>query len=142
MDLLKRENVQILQTASDWKDAIYQAVRPLEQHGYVEARYKDEIISNVNRLGPYFIVAEHIAMPHARPEQGAIETQIGVTLFREDICFGDADATARLFVTLCAKDADSHLNALMEISALLSDDDTVANILASKDADTLFQYFQ
>ncbi len=142
MDLLKRENVQILQTANDWQDAIYQAVRPLEQHGYVDARYKDEIISNVNKLGPYFIVAEHIAMPHARPEQGAIQTQISVTLFREDICFGDADSTARLFVTLCAKDADSHLNALMEISALLSDDDTVANILASKDADTLFSYFQ
>ena len=31
MDLLKKENVQIVESASDWKDAIRMAVLPLEQ---------------------------------------------------------------------------------------------------------------
>ncbi len=142
MDLLKRENVQILDGAADWKDAIRQAVRPLEQNGYVEARYKDEIIANVNKLGPYFIIAENIALPHARPEQGAIDTQIGVTLFQQDIDFGGATSTARLFITLAAKDSNSHLDALAKISELLSDEEYVEKILSSKDVDTLYRYFE
>lgn len=35
MDLLKKENVQIVESATDWKDAIRISVQPLEQHGYV-----------------------------------------------------------------------------------------------------------
>lgn len=84
MELLKKENVQICDAAADWKEAIRTAVKPLEEHGYVEARYKEEIISNVEKMGPYIVIADNIALPHARPEQGALKTQIGVTLFRKD----------------------------------------------------------
>ena len=85
MSLLKKENVQICESADNWRDAIRISVRPLEQGGYVESCYKDGIIENVEKLGPYIIIADHIALPHARPEQGAVKTQIGITLFRQDI---------------------------------------------------------
>lgn len=141
MKLLKLENVQICDSAKDWRDAIYIAVKPLEEHGYVESRYKDEIISNVEELGPYIVIADQIALPHARPEQGVRKTQIGVTLFRENVIFDGKDMPARLFVTLAAQDSNSHLDALMEISELLSDEKTVQKILDSKDAETLYHYF-
>ena len=85
MGLLKRENVQICETPGNWRDAIKISVLPLEQGGYVKSCYKEGIIENVEKLGPYIIIAEHIALPHARPEQGTIETQISITLFRQDI---------------------------------------------------------
>ena len=142
MDLLKKENVQICDSAKDWRDAIYISVLPLEKHGYVEPRYKDEIIANVESMGPYIVIADYIALPHARPEQGALKTQIGVTLFRNDVVFdGKDDMPARLFVTLAAKDSDSHLDALVVISDLLSDEATVEKILESPDVETLYQYF-
>lgn len=141
MELLKKENVQICDAAADWRDAIRIAVRPLEEHGYVEACYKEEIISNVERMGPYIVIADNIALPHARPEQGALKTQIGVTLFRKNVVFEGKDMPARLFVTLAAKDSDSHLDALMEISELLSDESTVERILEAPDTEGLYQYF-
>jgi len=141
MDLLKKENVQICESAEDWRDAIRTAVKPLEEHGYVEPRYKEEIISNVENMGPYIVIADNIALPHARPEQGAISTQIGVTLFRHDVVFDGKDMPARLFITLAAKDSNSHLDALMEISELLSDETTVQKILESSDTEELYQYF-
>ena len=51
MDLLKKENVQIVESASDWKDAIRIAVLPLEQDGYVYRR-KDEgtFVAKENRV--------------------------------------------------------------------------------------------
>lgn len=141
MELLKKENVQICDTATDWREAIRIAVKPLEEHGYVESRYKEEIISNVEKLGPYIVIADNIALPHARPEQGAIKTQIGVTLFRKNIVFEGKDMPARLFVTLAAKDSNSHLDALMAISELLSDESTVERILEAPDTEDLYQYF-
>lgn len=142
MSLLKQENVQICENAGNWKDAIKLSVLPLEQGGYVESRYKEGIIENIEKLGPYIIIAEHIALPHARPEQGAIETQIGITLFRRDIPFNNQGTSARLFVTLAAKDSSSHLDALMQISELLSDENKVDKILASPDVQTLYHYFE
>lgn len=141
MNLLKKENVQICESAKDWRDAIRIAVRPLEEHGYVEPRYKEEVISNVESMGPYIVIADNIALPHARPEQGVLETQIGVTLFRNNIVFDGKDMPARLFITLAAKDSDSHLDALMEISELLSDDEIVQKILQTTDIESLYQYF-
>lgn len=141
MELLKKENVQICDSAADWREAIRIAVKPLEEHGYVETRYKEEIISNVEKMGPYIVIADNIALPHARPEQGALKTQIGVTLFRKDVVFDGKDMPARLFVTLAAKDSNSHLDVLMEISELLSDESTVEKILQSSDTENLYQYF-
>ncbi len=141
MELLKKENVQICDTAPDWREAIRMAVKPLEEHGYVEPRYKEEIISNVEKMGPYIVIADNIALPHARPEQGALKTQIGVTLFRKDVLFDGKDIPARLFVTLAAKDSNSHLDALVEISDLLSDESVVQKILEAPDTENLYQYF-
>lgn len=142
MGLVKLENVQICEKANDWREAIKISVQPLEQGGYVKSCYKDGIIENVEKLGPYIMIADEIAMPHARPEQGAIETQIGITLFREGVRFDGKETTARLFVTLAAKDSDSHVDALVKISELLSDDETVEEILEASDVQTLYHYFE
>lgn len=142
MSLLKKENVQICERADNWRDAIKISVLPLEQGGYVKSCYKDGIIENIEKLGPYIIIADHIALPHARPEQGVIDTQIGITLFRKDIEFDGRETTARLFVTLAAKDSNSHLDALVQISELLSDEHEVDKILASPDVQTLYHYFE
>lgn len=142
MDLLKLENVQICERAADWRDAIRTAALPLERNGYVEPRYKEEIIANLERLGPYIVIAKNIALPHARPEQGAIKTQLGVTLFREPVQFEGKETSARLFVTLAAQDSNSHLEALVTISELLDQPEKVAQILSAKDAETLYSYFQ
>ncbi len=142
MKLLKQENVQICEKADDWRDAVRISVLPLERGGFVESRYKEGIIENVEKLGPYIVIADHIALPHARPEQGAIETQISITLFRQDVAFEGREAAARLFVTLAAKDNDKHLDALSKISELLSDEDTVRKILESPDVQTLYKYFE
>lgn len=141
MDQIKLENVQVCDRAADWRDAIRTAVLPLEKHGYVEPRYKEEIISNVEKLGPYIVIAENIALPHARAEQGVLKTQLGVTLFREPVRFDGKEMPARLFVTLAAADANSHQDALMAVYEVLEDEAVVEEILQAKDAEELYRFF-
>ena len=80
-------------------------------------------------------------MPHARPEQGVLKTQVAVTLFRNEIVFNRDDARANLFITLAAADADSHLAMLVKISELLQDESTAEKIFASKTVDELYRCF-
>lgn len=141
MDLIKRENVQVCDKAADWRDAIRISVTPLERNGYVEPRYKEEIIGNIEKLGPYIVIADNIALPHARAEQGVLKTQLGVTLFKESVLFDGKDMPARLFVTLAAKDADSHQDALMSVYEIFGDEEKLEEVLKSPDADTLFGFF-
>lgn len=141
MEQLKLENVQVCERAADWRDAIRTAVLPLERGGYVEPRYKEEIISNIEKLGPYIVIADDIALPHARAEQGVLKTQLGVTLFREPVWFDGKETPARLFVTLAAADPNSHQDALMAVYGVLEDEDTVEEILKSEDAETLYRFF-
>lgn len=141
MNLLQRENVQILEQAIDWRDAIRKAVIPLEAGGYVETCYKEEIIKNVESMGPYIVIAEHIALPHARPEQGVNKTQMSITLYRNEVLFDGKDMPASLFITLAAADNNSHLDALMTVSELLADEEKVRQILEVPDVDGLYNYF-
>lgn len=39
MELLKQENVQICESAQDWKDAIRISSKLLEEHGYIQPSY-------------------------------------------------------------------------------------------------------
>ena len=141
MELLKAENVQILESAADWKDAIRKSTELLEKGNFVTADYKEGIIENVEKLGPYIVIAPHVAMPHARPDQGALKTQIAVTLFRNEVSFPREDASAKIFITLAAADSYSHLNVLLKIVELFQDEETAEKILNAADEKELYSYF-
>ena len=68
-DMLKRENVQIVDSCKDWEDSVHVAVQPLVDGGYVKPEYIDGIIQNAKELGPYFVLVPDLALLHARPEQ-------------------------------------------------------------------------
>ncbi|WP_287476947.1 PTS sugar transporter subunit IIA [Anaerostipes sp.] len=142
MDLLKQENVQIIDQASDWKEAIRQSVAPLEKGGYVQSCYKEEIIKNADELGPYFVISEKIAIPHARPEQGVNESQLAITLYKEPVIFSETWKNVKLFIALAAKDGNSHLDALKKITEVLQNPETVQAVTEADTAETLYEYFQ
>ena len=141
MELLKAENVQILESAADWKDAIRKSTELLEKGNFVTADYKEGIIENVEKLWPYIVIAPHVAMPHARPDQGALKTQIAVTLFRNEVSFPREDTSAKIFITLAAADSYSHLNVLLKIVELFQDEETAEKILNAADEKELYGYF-
>lgn len=140
--VMKQENVQVLPGAKDWQEAIRLSVKPLADHGYVESRYADEIISNTEKLGPYYLIAPGVAMPHARPEQGVLETQFSATLFQKPVRFEGKPEGARLFIVLAAADNEKHLQALTEIAGLLGDEDTIASMCAVDTPQDLYEQLQ
>ncbi len=128
-DLLDESLVLLDVEASDWEDAIRKAAQPLVDNKKVTPSYVDDIIKGVNELGPYIVITEHVALPHARPESGALESAVGIVTLKEPVEFGRADNDpVKYLFPLSAKDNDSHLGALQSLVELLSDPDFFAQL--------------
>lgn len=128
-DLLDESLVLLDVEASDWEDAIRKAAQPLVDNKKVTPSYVDDIIKGVNELGPYIVITEHVALPHARPESGALESAVGIVTLKEPVEFGSADNDpVKYLFPLSAKANDSHLGALQSLVELLSDPDFFAQL--------------
>ena len=80
--VLNKDNVKLKVKASDWEEAVRIGAGMLVEQGCAKQSYVDGIIASVKELGPYIVIADGIAMPHTRPEQGAIG--IGCSLITLD----------------------------------------------------------
>lgn len=121
-DLLNEELILLNINASDWEDAIRKAAQPLVDEKKVTESYVDDIIVGVKNNGPYIVLTEHVALPHARPESGALESAIGVATLKTPIEFGnEANDPVKYLFTLSAKDSSQHLSALSELAGLFED---------------------
>lgn len=121
-DLLSEELILLNIDASDWEDAIRKAAQPLVAEKKVTESYVDDIIVGVKNNGPYIVLTEHVALPHARPESGALESAIGVATLKTPVEFGnEANDPVKYLFTLSAKDSSQHLSALSELAGLFED---------------------
>lgn len=141
-NMLQEHNVFILDHVSSWQESIRLGVQPLVNDGYVTDKYAEAIIEQTEQLGPYYILAPSIALPHARPEMGVKEKQLSVLLIKNGVSFPKNKIPVHLIIILAATDSTSHLEALMDISTILMDTDTVKHILESKSSDELYGYFK
>lgn len=121
-DFTNEKLVRLNIKAENWEDAIRQSAQPLLDEGKVKQTYIDDMISGVKEVGPYFVLTKHIALPHARPEAGALENAIGIATLAQPVEFGnkDNDPVKYLFC-LSAKDNSEHINALAELAEMFED---------------------
>lgn len=139
-DMLKRENVQIVESCRDWEDAIHVAVQPLVDGGFVTPDYIAGIIENTNKFGPYFVLAPDLALLHARPEQGVVKQQLAVTIARTGVEFKPGEPV-RVLVTLAATDPDSHLDVMRILATMFADPANIDKAATAADADEVYRLF-
>ena len=70
--ILNEKNVRLQVSASDWEDAIRIGGNLLVEQGCAKPSYIEGIIHAVKELGPYINITDGLAMPHTRPEEGAV----------------------------------------------------------------------
>ena len=129
-DLLSVDTISLNQEATNWKEAIEISSSKLLSLGYIEKPYIQAMIKNIEELGPYIIISENVALPHAKPENGVNKIGISITTFKNEVCFSENKKhKAKIFIVLAPKDKYSHLNALVSINKMLSDKDNLEKIL-------------
>ncbi|MEM4666305.1 MAG: PTS sugar transporter subunit IIA [Thermofilum sp.] len=74
--------------AENWEEAVRLAGKLLAADGIVEERYVEAMVQVTRELGPYAVIAPGVALPHARPEDGAKEVGLSIVTLREGVNFG------------------------------------------------------
>lgn len=116
----------------DWREAIRAACAPLVMDGTIQKEYVSYIIEKVEELGPYIVIAPEICIPHAERGRGVNRTAMCFMKSETPVRFHeDGEHDARIFVVLAAADDEEHIQNLMELSERLSDEETVAKLLAA-----------
>ena len=124
-------NITLKEKVPDWRQAIRTAAQKLLEKEYIEDKYIGKMIENVEKLGPYIILSDDVAMPHSRPEDGVKKTGISLLKLDEGADFGE-NSSIRLSFILAAKDSNSHIDMITELVNMLQDDEKLNRILNSK----------
>lgn len=134
-DILSPAFIQLNLATNSWEEAFYVAATPLIEAEIVSRRYIDKIIQTTYEEGPYMVISDHVALPHARPEDGAKEVGLGIMVLKEPIKILGKTPMKYIF-TLAAVDSKKHLTALAELVALIDRPDffNMLDSVSSKEA--------
>ncbi|WP_426366687.1 BglG family transcription antiterminator [Mammaliicoccus lentus] len=121
-ELINENMVQLNTSASDWEHAVAIGGRLLVDENIVSEEYVDAMINSIRDSGPYIVIAKNVALPHARPEEGAIDLGISMLTLSTPVYFGNSenDPVKYLFC-LSAKNDDTHIRAMAELVQLLEE---------------------
>lgn len=128
-DFIKRENIELKLNCKDWKDAISKGSDILIKKSCITEKYKEGIIENLEKLGPYMVIAPGICLAHIDMANEINETSMSLINLKYPIKFNsEFNAPVKIILTFATKDKESHLNALLEFMSLVNN---------PKDLDTL-----
>lgn len=129
-----QDNIQVLDKASDWEDAISIAAEPLKNKGIIQKEYVDSMIENVKINGSYIVIAPRVAIPHSRPENGVLSTGISLLKLINPVTFPE-EKKVDLMIVLAAKDSETHLELIAELANLIMEDELLEQLLSATSKD-------
>ena len=136
VEIIKARHIQILDHVENWETAVKIAAEPLLQGDYIEPRYVDAIFENTKKMGPYYVLAHNIAMPHAGVDDGVLKQQVSLLILKNPVKFSEDGFEVRLVFLLAATDNHSHLETLRNLAEVFSDDALIDALIASDDVQT------
>lgn len=117
-ELLPSNRIVLKKGIKNWQDAISSAAEPLLKEGYIQQSYISKMIQNIIESGPYIVISEHFALPHASPEDGAYKTGMSMLHLEDPVNILGKDAS--IIIVLASCDNEQHLKALSQLTNLFS----------------------
>jgi PTS system ascorbate-specific IIC component len=128
--LIENNSIKLNVNATNWHDAIKIGTDMLEKSGAIQPSYYQAIITSIEQLGPYIVIAPHFAIPHARPEDGVNKTAFALMTLAEPIYI--EDECVDVMVVLAGSSSDEHIQGLEEVTQVLDDEESETGINLDK----------
>ncbi|EQK42148.1 phosphoenolpyruvate-dependent sugar phosphotransferase system, EIIA 2 family protein [[Clostridium] bifermentans ATCC 638] len=119
--------VKVLDNVNDYEEAIKITCDILQKRDSINDSYYEAILNKIDEFGSYFCIAPKIAMPHARPEDGALKTDLCLLKLNKPVDFLGKEVS--LFFTLSAVDSSSHLEIMQKVAKVCMDQNKLNTIL-------------
>ncbi|MCP1438874.1 PTS system ascorbate-specific IIA component [Erwinia persicina] len=129
---LQPENIQLTESVGHWQEAIRQAAAPLLAQQAITPDYLEAIFRSHAKLGPYYVLAPGLAMPHARPEEGALKNGLSLLRINQGVSFDSAENDpVYVVILLSAVSGEEHIRMIGELAGLFSDDFRLQQLLSA-----------
>lgn len=141
--MFTEESIAVNVTVENWEEAVRTAGQLLVKSGAAEPRYIDAMIKTAKELGPYIVLMPGVAMPHARPEEGAIQEGFSLVTLRKPVYFGNPDNDpVKVVIAFCAPDSSKHIESLAWLAKTLEREDFLDHINHCTSAQQILELFQ
>ncbi|MGO2509968.1 MAG: PTS sugar transporter subunit IIA [Vibrio hibernica] len=138
--LITKNRIQVVDSLPSWMDAVEQVCKPLVDDGSISLDYQSAIIDSTNELGPYYVLAPGIAMPHARPENGVNKNALALLVVRDGVEFNsEENDPVKLLLLLAAKDSDQHIELITSISEFFCNEQDVSDVINAINIDEIIK---
>ena len=139
--LLKKENVKFIEKTEDWKEAILQSGNLLVSNRKVTLEYIKEMIELVEKHGPYIVIEEGIAMPHAGISENVLETGISLLVVKEKVALPEG-RNANIFLSFAAKNKNDNIDIMNDLFELITKHKFIDEVSKMKSYGQFEQYFK
>lgn len=121
--------ITLEESVENWPQALELCARPLLEMNVISPEYVTAIVEQHHKLGPYYVLAPGLAMPHARPEEGAKRLGLSLLKLKQGVAFGAGEFDpVDIIIMLAAPDKHSHIEMISALAELFSSDDDLAEL--------------
>lgn len=135
---LKKEFIQVVDSVENWEQAVRLASKPLLDAKIINENYQEQMVKNIKEMGPYVVLSKDIALPHARPQDGAKSSAIAVLKVKNRVNFTE-DKNVNIVIALACSNDDDHLKTLQFISNSLSDKTKYDALVKTNEINKIFE---
>lgn len=97
----------------------------LYQAGACNHDYIEEMIHVYHEFGPVIVLDTGVAMPHARPEKGALKTAFSVVVTGTPLVFHHEEFDpVNVIIAITATDPDTHIHLIQTVADLIENNIT------------------
>lgn len=139
-DMVCPEIITLNLEAAGKEEAIRKTYEPMVKLHQVLPDYVDEVVRTAN---PYMVITKHVALPHAKPDAGAITYALGIGVLKEPIVFAkNENDPVKYIFALSAINNSSHLSAMAELTNLLNDGNFFHILDTASSPDEIMEYIR
>jgi len=126
-ETIPQSRIQIIQSINDYKSAIRLAATPLVDEQFIQPDYIQAIFDSLERFGPYIILADDFALPHAQPSELVLQTGLSLLVIQEGVDL--LGQQIRLMIVLAAKNSTDHMDVLSGLAAFLMEPQNIQDVI-------------
>ena len=139
-DFVDPKSVSVGSKPEDWRAAVELSAKLLAAAGIVDERYGQAMINTVEELGPYAVIAPGVAIPHARPEDGALKIGVSVAVLSTPVEFGsEENDPVDLLFGFATTGSDDHVDTIRSIVNFTKDQDNLQALREAQNTEEVME---
>lgn len=121
--MLTASHIRLDVECRDWRGAVQESARELLEAGYIEERYIEAMIRNIEENGPYIVLSRGFALPHEGIGRGTRKPGMSLIRLASPVEFhADGMDPVEFVCCLSAVDHKTHLKAFFHLVNMLKKD--------------------